>query len=1416
MRRLSKVNALLALAMTFIILFSSINLEGALTLTHKTVLPPQTANIMTSVASYTFTITGAPSSAIAGQSFSGITVTVYNSNDKVATGFKGCVYFTSTDPKATLPYTAQCEYTFTTGSKGDKGVHTFSGFNLVTAGSQTITVTDVSSSATTGAITVNDASPVSIAISPGTATVTAGSKQTYTATAEDSYGNPWNITSLATWGISTGAGGLWSGNAYTSAKNGTWTVTGSYSSLYAYASLTVNPSSATSITLSPQSATIVAGSSEAFTATASDNYGNTWVVSGSTGWGISSGAGGLWTNNVYSSQKAGLWTVTGTFGTLSASASLNVTHGSAFNITVFPQSATIAAGSPQAFTATANDNFGNTWDVTNSTTWSISSGAGGSFSSGNYTSAIVGIWNVTGTYSGLSNSATLTVGYCLTFKIAITPQTSTLTAGASEAFTATASDIYGNVWDVTSSTDWTISGGAGGLWSGNTYTSSTSGTWTVTGTYKEISDSATLTVNNGSPIKIVIGTANGSVTAGSNVTFTCTAIDSCGNEWDVSTLTSWSINSSARGTWSANIYTSATAGTWTVTGTFGTLFNTYSLTVIHSSPVSIILSPQTSTLTAGSSETFTATASDNYSNNWDVSGATVWNISSGANGLWSGDVYTAAKANAWIVTGIFDGLSGTSSLTVTHGSATSILASPKTSTITAGTTQTFITTAFDNFGNSWDATSSATFQVDPQASGSLSGNIYSSCNAGTWTVNAESLGLTDTASLTVTHSSPTSIDVDPDSASITAGQTQNYNATASDAYGNVWDVTSLTAWNVNSSAGGSWSNNIYTSALSGSWAVTGTYDNLSDYASLTVNHASAVSVAVSPHSVIMNSASTEAFTATASDQYGNQWDVSNSASWNVSSGAGGSWTGSTYTSANVGNWAVTAKVSGLYGTANLTVNHGTALKITITPSSNSITAGQTQTFTATASDSNGNNWDITNSTTWSIDSNAGGSWFGNTYTSNKAGTWIVTGTYSGSSSTTSLTVNDGAAVSINVGPSSPNVIAGFPQTFTATATDSCGNTWDVTSSTVWTIDDGASGTWTGNTCTPELSGTWNVTGTFNGVSKSVFLTVNHSTVTSIQINPYGASVTAGTNETFTATAFDSFGNSWDVTSSTIWDINSGAGGSWFGNVYTAAEAGTWNITAAVDNLQFTATMIVSHGSTASIALSPKTQTINSGSSQAFTATAYDSCGNSWDVTNLTMWNIDANAGGSWSNNVYTCGKVGSWTVTGTLNSLSDTAILTVNHGSLFNITVSPANVSITAGANQTYTATASDSSGNTWDVTTLVAWLATAGAGGNWTGNIYTSSNPGTWIITGTLTGVSGAAVLAVNSSAQAPSYSWLDLNHDGVVNIADILYFLNAYQNFGSKGICDPTCDFNHDCQINFEDLVIFIMAYIAYQETA
>ena len=241
------------------------------------------------------------------------------------------------------------------------------------------------------------------------------------------------------------------------------------------------------------------------------------------------------------------------------------------SITVTPSEATVAAGSSVNYSAIAYDVFGNTLDVSSGVNWAVNNGAGGSWLGNVYSSANVGVWTVTGSSGAYTGSALLNVTRALGISVSVSPLTANVVAGSNQTLTATASDIYGNTWDVTNAASWSVSPGAGGSWLNSTFASATSGTWVVTGTYDGISGTANITVSNGSPVKLILGSTNSLVTAGSNVTFSSTAMDNCGNSWDVSASTVWSVSSGAGGFFVDNVYSATEAGTWIITGTLGGL-----------------------------------------------------------------------------------------------------------------------------------------------------------------------------------------------------------------------------------------------------------------------------------------------------------------------------------------------------------------------------------------------------------------------------------------------------------------------------------------------------------------------------------------------------------------------------------------------------------------------------------------------------------------------------------------------------------------------------------------------------------------------------------------------------------------------------------------------------------------------------
>jgi hypothetical protein len=219
-----------------------------------------------------------------------VTVTAKDAAGTVATGYRGTVHFTSSDPLAVLP----ADYTFTAA---DAGVRAFSytlnpGLVLKTAGSQWVRATDKLVSSIAGVqsgIVVTPLGATTLAVSGLASPRTAGVAGSLTVTARDAYGNTaTGYTGTVHFTSSDGAAVL-PANATLSAGVGTFsvtlrtagtqsvtatdTVTASIAGLES--GVVVTPGAATTLFMSGIGSPAVAGVSQSVTVTAKDAYGTT-------------------------------------------------------------------------------------------------------------------------------------------------------------------------------------------------------------------------------------------------------------------------------------------------------------------------------------------------------------------------------------------------------------------------------------------------------------------------------------------------------------------------------------------------------------------------------------------------------------------------------------------------------------------------------------------------------------------------------------------------------------------------------------------------------------------------------------------------------------------------------------------------------------------------------------------------------------------------------------------------------------------------------------------------------------------------------------------------------------------------------------------------------------------------------------
>jgi hypothetical protein len=671
-----------------------------------------------------------------------------------------------------------------------------------------------------------------IKIAPSTQSIVAGQTSgAYTARAYDSYGNHWDVTAGTSFSIDVGSCDN-TAKTCTSTLAGNRTVTGTYDGVTDTAKLKVTPAALDHITVKPNKTTITAGeTSGAYSSTAYDAYGNHWDVTSDTTFSIDDGSCDN-TAKTCTSTLAGNRTVTGIYEGMTDTAILKVDPAALDHIVVKPNKVTITAGDSASYTAKGYDAYGNHWDITADTTFTVD---GGSCAGATCTSTDAGSHTVTGTYDGMTDTAILKVDPAALDHIVVKPNKVTITAGDSASYTAKGYDAYGNHWDITADTTFSIDDGSCDN-TAKTCTSTLAGNRTVTGTYEGMTDTAKMEVDAGPVDHIVVSPATQTITAGeTSGAYSAEAYDAYGNHWDVTADTTFSIDDGSCDN-SAKTCTSTLAGDRTVTGAYGMTYGDVSpaivqvgytdtaiLTVTAGPLAKIAISPDPKTIAAGTTTTYSAEGFDQYGNSrGDVTSNTTFTITTG--GTCTGTGCGSSTADTYTVTGTVNGTSisaGATLVVVANTGVSSIAISPKAATIAAGGSQPYTATSLDQYGNPiGDVTADTVFTI--AGGGSCTGAVCTSTVATTHNVTGIYLGMTDTAVLTVGFAGPSALVISPNPVTIGVGQTQTFTAAMYDAYGNfVADVTADTIFTIDGA--GKCEANVCGSAVAGTYTVTGTF-----------------------------------------------------------------------------------------------------------------------------------------------------------------------------------------------------------------------------------------------------------------------------------------------------------------------------------------------------------------------------------------------------------------------------------------------------------------------------------------------------------------------------------------------------------------------------------------------------------------
>jgi hypothetical protein len=604
---------------------------------------------------------------------------------------------------------------------------------------------------------------VSIAVTPPNPRIAPTTTQQFVATGTYADNSTQVITSTVTWASSNTAVATISNSAGTQGlanglTAGTTNITASLSGVTNSPPdvLTVTSATLQSITVTPPNVQIPLANQQQYTATGHFSDGTTQDITNTVTWASSDPAhisitvSGRATGVALISTAV---TITATKNSIVGSTTATVIPPVLVSIAVTPNITQMAQNTSVQYTATGTESNGSTLNITSLATWTSS----------NTTFATVGLHtgfvvaqpvssnsNVTiqVAYQGITQSIQLTVTNATPTHITVTPVSPTIPAGVNQRFTATATFSDRSSQDVSQapSTRWT---------SGNTTVASIvasglasglmPGTATITATFGGISGGAVLTVSTATLSSIAVvpsGTTTTPVVigVGSSLTFQAVGTYSDGTTQSVTGLATWSSTDTMVVSLSGSTATGQSAGNANVTASYRGVTSSHSYVVVPGAALlSIAINVPNANLPEGVSENLQAVGTFADGSTQDLTINATWassqsNLAIVSNAPGRQGVVSGVSTGQTTITAVFSGIVGSTALTVSNATITSLAVTPLNPAIAVGTQLSFA--AKGTFSDS------SIVDLTGQSTWSSQYPIYATINSATGLANAASPGTT--------------------------------------------------------------------------------------------------------------------------------------------------------------------------------------------------------------------------------------------------------------------------------------------------------------------------------------------------------------------------------------------------------------------------------------------------------------------------------------------------------------------------------------------------------------------------------------------------------------------------------------------------------------------------------------------------
>jgi uncharacterized protein YjdB len=1225
-----------------------------------------------------------------------------------------------------------------TWRSSDNTIATVSSSGLVSGiKANTVTITaDLGSVSGSMAITVNSAPLTSIAVSSTSSSLNAGSSEQLTAQGTYADNSTADITSQVTWqSLDSTIATVSASGLATGVKAGAVTVKATLGSVSGTMALTVNPPTLTAIEVVPSSFSVASGQVLQLTAQGAYSNGTIQDVTTQATWTSNSSHLSVSSTGLATGVDPGSATITASIGSISGSASGTTSALVLNSISVTPSSTSIAIGQTQAFTATGILSDGSSTDMTKSVTWSSDNA---SLATINSAGVATGLANsngspvtITATSGTVSGSASLTVTSAVLTAINISPSDQSMPAGGQIPLTLTGTYSDGSTQSITSAT-WsssdptlaTVDPGTGVV----TGVANSNGTpVTISATVGGLTATTSVYVTSATIVSITLSPATATIVSGTTQQYSVYANFSDESTQLLSEGLSWSSSSPTTAAVSASGLAFGLApGQSAITVSYGTLTASAVLVVTPATLTSIAVNPPSPSVNVNGSVQFTATGTFSDNSTQDISTLVTWSSSTANVAFVSGNgLATALSAGSSMITASYDGVTGSTTLTVNAPTLTSIAVSGGSS-LAAGMSEQL--TAQGTYSDSSTApipSQQVTWLSDNTSSAIVSPyGIVTGVNAGTANIYASVGSVSGSLALTVNPPTLTSIVIIPSIFSVAAGQTYQLSALGIYSNGTSQDVTAQASWSSNSSslsvAGG-----LATGVSMGSATITASIGSVSGSASGTTTAAVLNSITVNPSTASIAIGQTQAFAATGAFSDGSSTDMTKSVTWSSGStslatiNSSGVATG--VANSNSSAVTITAAAGAISGTAALTVTSAVLSGIDISPDGQTIPVGGQYQLTLNGTYSDGSEasipsatWSSSNTALATVDPVTGLV----TGVANSNGNPVtITASYGGFTDTTSVYITSAVAVSLQLTPATAYIAAGTTEQYAVSAIYSDGSNQPLSEGLTWTSSTpSVAGINASGLATGLKPGQSAINVYYGSMTASAVLYVTPATLTSIVVVPYSPEVGVNGTIQFTAMGVFSDKSTQDLTTQATWSSSaSGVASVSITGLATGLSLGTSTITASYEGVSGSATLTVANIQLVSIAITPANPVLPAHASLQMTATGTYSNGSTAPLTGVS-WSIScSNSNGWWqwfTASISRSGVVSTrWatnrtcTIYAKLSGITGQTTLTISSMTIASLTITPADPTIAVGTTQAFKLLGTYSDGvTTVDLTMSAYW----------------------------------------------------------------------------------------------------------------